>query len=478
MQSVVDYEVTVAQSCNAYGKSFAASRIALWWLFSLPNSQVFITAAPPETNIRRILWAHILSIYNIHKDLFEGLRVIDLHIERNPISFLTAVTIPMTGNEEIQVAKSSGKHAENLLWIGDEADGIPDPIYRGIEGCSSGGLSRQLYMFNPKAEAGAVYRMIRDNQAKVVQLSALTHPNVVTGDDVFPGAVTREKTVRRINQWCRPLVEGEPITSECFELPEFLVGVVGHNQSGKAYDPLEAGFYKVMEPAFSYMVLGEYPAQGTNQLISKEWIALARSRWDSYVAEHGEVAPAGVQPVMGQDIGEFGSDQSVSCFRYGGYVEKMISWGGVDTLVSGERATTEFQKRNALKANVDATGIGAGIAPHMQRSDCLAHPVKVASSPTEETEMGQFHILRDQLWWACREWLRTEAAMLPPDEDLIEELQTPTYEVRNGKIRVMPKDVMRELLRRSPDKADSLCLTFYDDSSVLVDPLDLNKCAA
>ncbi len=46
MQSVIDYEVTVAQSCNAYGKSFAASRIALWWLFSLPNSQVFITAAP------------------------------------------------------------------------------------------------------------------------------------------------------------------------------------------------------------------------------------------------------------------------------------------------------------------------------------------------------------------------------------------------------------------------------------------------
>jgi hypothetical protein len=53
-------------------------------------------------------------------------------------------------------------------------------------------------------------------------------------------------------------------------------------------------------------------------------------------------------------------------------------------------------------------------------------------------------------------------AMLPPDEMLIEELTVPTYEVLNGKIRVMKKVTMRELLRRSPDRADALCLTFYE----------------
>jgi hypothetical protein len=54
--------------------------------------------------------------------------------------------------------------------------------------------------------------------------------------------------------------------------------------------------------------------------------------------------------------------------------------------------------------------------------------------------------------------------MLPPDEMLCEELQTPTYEIQNGKIRVMKKDTMRELLKRSSDRADALCLTFYDGS--------------
>ncbi len=55
--------------------------------------------------------------------------------------------------------------------------------------------------------------------------------------------------------------------------------------------------------------------------------------------------------------------------------------------------------------------------------------------------------------------------MLPPDEMLIEELQAPTYEVDRGKIRVMRKTTMREVLKRSPDRADALCLTFAVDDS-------------
>jgi hypothetical protein len=47
------------------------------------------------------------------------------------------------------------------------------------------------------------------------------------------------------------------------------------------------------------------------------------------------------------------------------------------------------------------------------------------------------------------------------DEQLIEELQTATYEVKIGKIRIIDKATMRELLKRSPDRADALCLTFY-----------------
>ncbi|MBW2708090.1 MAG: hypothetical protein JRD04_02205 [Deltaproteobacteria bacterium] len=129
------------------------------------------------------------------------------------------------------------------------------------------------------------------------------------------------------------MAEGEQFDSECFELPAFLEGLTARSQSGFEYAPLKPGYYKIMEPAFSYMVLGWYPAQGNTQLISREWL-----RADS-------------------------------------------------------------------------------------------------------------------------------GAMLPPDELLIEELTTPTYEVTNGKVRVMKKDVMRDLLKRSPDRADALCLTFAPSSN-------------
>ena len=50
--------------------------------------------------------------------------------------------------------------------------------------------------------------------------------------------------------------------------------------------------------------------------------------------------------------------------------------------------------------------------------------------------------------------------MQSPDDILLEELLTPTYEVKNGRVCVMAKNTMRKLLKRSPDRADALCLAF------------------
>jgi hypothetical protein len=462
MESVRDHPITIAKSANAVGKTHGAARVAIWFYRCFPSSQVYTAAAPPESNLKKLLWGEIGAICEKHPKLFESDIITTLHVQRSAQSFLTGVTIPSSGTATQREAKFSGKHAPHLLFILDEGDAIPDEVYRGIESCMSGGHARLLVMFNPRAEIGEAYRMERDGRASVVSLSALNHPNVVSGEDRIPGAVTRETTVRRINEWCRPLAPGEVPDSECFELPPFLAGTVAKSQSGAEYPPLRVGWYRVTQPAFYYMVLGAYPAQGADQLIGREWVSAARARWDAYVSEQGERPSLRASAILGLDVGEFGTDANAACFRWGGFVERFVVWGGVDTVVTGDRATAEYRNRKALRANVDATGVGSGVAPLMRRSGCSAVPVKVASSPTEKTELGEFGTLRDQLWWACREWLRVDpGAMLPPDELLVEELQTPTYEVKNGKVKVMDKATMRELLKRSPDRADALCLTFY-----------------
>lgn len=468
MESVRDNVVTIAKSGNATGKTHGAARVGIWWHKCFPNSQVYTAAAPPEENLKKLLWGEIGSILAKHPHLFEGESISSLNIKRNDLEFITGVAVPSSGTSSEREAKFSGKHAPYLLFIIDEGDAVPDEVYKGIESCMSGGYVRLLIMFNPRAAAGAPYRMERDKAANIVTLSAMDHPNVITGKDIIPGAVNRSTTVRRVNDWCRPLHSDEVYSeSTCFGLPKFLEGCQTHRLgSTDLYPPLQPGIYKIINPAFSYMVLARYPGQSENQLISREWIDAARMRYDLYVDKHGEIPPKGVMGIMGQDVAEQGDDESVSCFRFGGFVPPLVAWSGVDTVVTAGRAAKEYHKRNdILSCMVDATGLGAGVAPYMvKHGNCKAIAVKVASRATKEVEFGKFRLLRDQLRWSTREWLRTDPnAMLPPDEKLIEELLAPKYWVDGEWIYTTKKEDIKKLIKRSPDRADPLDLTFASD---------------
>ena len=219
MESVRDYPITIARSANATGKTHAAARIAIWFYKTFPDSQVYTSAAPPESNLKKLLWGEIGSTVERHPELFASDSIRSLFIGGSAKSFIAGVTIPASGTEAQREAKFSGKHAPYLLFIIDEGDAVPDDVYRGIESCMSGGHARLLVMFNPRHQSGEVHRMERDGRANVVKLSAFNHPNVVTGINQIPGAVTRETTIRRINQWCRPLASGEVNDGACFSLP-------------------------------------------------------------------------------------------------------------------------------------------------------------------------------------------------------------------------------------------------------------------
>lgn len=469
MQSVRFNPVTIAKSSNSVGKTHGAARVATWFYKTFPDSQVYTTAAPPMTNLRRQLWGEIGAIIAKRPGVFSEDRIVTMHIERSPLSFITGVAIPMAGSSEEREAKFSGKHAPHLLFIVDEGDAVPDEVYKGIESCLSGGFGRLLIMFNPKIEAGPVYMKEYKRQANVVRLSAMNHPNVTTGQNLIPGAVDRETTVRRIQEWTRPVAQGEtPPSQKLFTVPDFLVGHVAHSLSGDPYPPLAAGNRVIEENTFYYMVIGDYPPEGEQQLISSADIYAARTRYDAYVAQYGERPPVGVRPFLGGDIAEFGADNNVGCLRYGGFVAPLRAWNGIDTDLSASRFYEMYVEAGAEWAAIDSTGVGSSVAPRMvrlgraQEQKVIAFGVKVASKPTFKTEEGEFLQLRDQIWWAVRMWLKDPGSMLPPDEMLVEELKVPTYRKMesNGKIKVMGKEVMRELLHRSPDRADALGLTF------------------
>lgn len=460
-ESVRDNQITVARSATGTGKSHGAAAIAIWFYKSFEDSRVYTVANPFEN--QKILWSEIGTMAAI-EGLFVGDKMKTMEISRSDKDFITALTVPTTGTDEEKEGKFSGKHHRNMLFIVDEGDTVPDFAYRGIDGCMSGGHVRMLILFNPRFKSGAPYRLERDKAANIIHLSAFNHPNVISGEDLIPGAVDREKTVQRINEWCRPVAKGEKDSISQFELPGFLEGAVARkNGTNVQYLPLRPGKYHIEEPCFHYMVLGEYSPQSEKQLISEEWINNARSRWDLYVAQNGETPPAGVRPIQGGDVGEYGTDKSVSCLRYGGWVPKMTWWQGQDPDLSRIRFAEIHRDNKCLRSYIDATGVGAGVAEGMSRNGCVALPIKSRSKPTKKSELGEFEMLRDQLAWEVREWLRLDpGAMLPPDELLVEELLTLQYwyHTRSGKIVVTSSDMMREMLKRSMDRTFALMCTF------------------
>lgn len=461
----------MARSANGTGKTHGGARLAIWWYKAHGDSQVYTAAAPPKENLENLLWGEIGAVVHKHPELFAADRVTHLNIRRSPQEFITGLAIPQAGDPANRQARFSGKHAPHLMFMLDEGDAIPWEIYLAIESCLSGGHGRLVVFFNPRQMSGPLWTKEKRREARVIELSALDHPNVVTGRDVFPGAVSREKTVKRINEWTEPLGPEEQPDAESFLVPDFLAGAQCFSDAGELYPPLRAGWRRVVNPAFWVMVLGQYPPQAETQLIARQWIDAAVARWQAYVARYGRRPPQHVRPVLGLDVAEFGVDRNVLCARYGGWVASLIEWGGVDVIETAIKAATHFQKLDALYINVDGTGIGAGVAPYLQRESGLeAYSIKVGSAPTRKVDEGEFFQLRDQLWWLAREWLRKDpGAMLPPDESLIDELLCPKYHADGQKIRIDDKATMKARLRRSPDHAESLILTFADHHSLQID---------
>ena len=484
MNSVRDNPVTIARSGTALGKTFAAAHIALWWDQVYEESQVWATAAPPLENLKTLLWGEIATVINKHPELFENRDITTLQIRKQSQDprvkskyGIFGVAIPTSGTKEERIGKMSGKHAPYLLFILDEGDAIPDEVYEGIDGCSSGGHTRMLIMFNPKAKRGPVYNKEKIGAANVVELSAFTHPNVWTGTDLIPGAVTREKTVKRINDWTREFVEGEnEARVETFAVPDFLVGEQATADSGRMFPPLQPGKRVIVDPQFSYKVLGKYPKQSESQLISEEWILNARDRYDEYIRKYGERALDGMRPRVGVDVAEYGVDYNVLIARYANLVLPPYRWSGLDPVATADRVLKHYYEMNAEMALIDGIGIGSSVAPNMVREDRRNRPnnpdpvravgVKFSEKPSPiiQAEEGDFYQKRDQLWWAMREWLKhpENEAMLPPVNDLIEELMTATYSTdkHGGKLTVMDKEEFRDMLKRSPNYADALALTF------------------
>lgn len=303
----------------------------------------------------------------------------------------------------------AGVHSEHVLLICDEASAIPEAVFESAAGSMSGHSATTVLIGNPTRNTGLFFKTHHQLRGdwKVMHVSCLDN-RLVSRDFV--------------NQ---------------------IKATYGENSN-----------------AFRVRVLGEFALRDDDSLIAAELVDAAMSR---------DIALDTTQDLIyGVDVARFGSDRTVICKRRGNVVVELRHWSGEDLMSTVGRIVHEALADKPAIIAVDSIGLGAGVADRLREiKEIKANVVDVNVSESNALNQ-QAYRLRDELWIAAKDWLETRAVKLPKDEELRAELIGPTYSfTSNGKIKVEGKSEMKRRGMRSPDLADSLCLTFSGQAAIV-----------
>lgn len=190
----------------------------------------------------------------------------------------------------------------------------------------------------------------------------------------------------------------------------------------------------------------------------------------------------------GFDVADGGACQNVLTPRQGPQVYEPIAWGEIGSTESAWRAADEAEALGVATLKYDFTGPGTAvqgaylIAERVLKFEPLA--VNVGMPPSEmfwpdgRQSKDRFLNRRAELWWKLRvRFEKTyeyvvqgiqhpveELISIPNCPGLISDLSLPLIERReNGKIQLESKAKMAKRGIKSPDYADSLALTEFED---------------
>jgi phage terminase large subunit len=204
-----------------------------------------------------------------------------------------------------------------------------------------------------------------------------------------------------------------------------------------------------------------YEGSIANSFISGDLVRNAMSRGPMEVQATGGL-------MAGLDVARFGDDKTVLTLRRGRVLLKQVVWAKHDLVQTAARARNEIAAYNIRleQIAVDTIGIGAGVADMMRawwpdktdhRTGRITKTVIDVNSAIRMDD-GQNYNLRAKMATSVREWLI--GASIPNDPDLMTDLTALQYGYRAGELLLESKDDAKRRGIKSPDRFDSLALTF------------------
>lgn len=443
IEAIRDHPRVAISSGHKVSKSFTLAGIALWYYSSFKDARVVMSSTTAR-QVDQILWRELQMMRaRGGKCLTCKRRDPDDHEPRPcPHSAMIEGEIGMlartglksadfreivgfTAREAEAVAGISGR---NLLYLIDEASGVPDIIFEAIEGNRAGG-ARIVLTSNPTRTTGEFFDAFHGKAKlyKTIRLSSEETPNVRTGEIVVPGLATREWIDEKREEW------GED------------------------------------SPIYRVRVKGEFVLNEDGKIFSIHAIREAEIRW-AETSDAGRLF-LGVDPAGATGTG----DETVIAVRRGLKLLELVPKRGLDDdghLALIQSVITKHRlRRETPVVVIDREGpIGSSLYGRalalVATKPGLFEVVGVRSSDKALRMPQIYDRQRDALAANLEAWFRDGGAILE-DTRLTAELHLPEWrQAANGRLKVTPKDELKKQLGRSPDRYDALALSCWEPLSL------------
>lgn len=402
-----DYQRFAMKACKGPGKTATLSWLSWNFLSTRPDAKVIATSIT-EDNLADCLWPEMSKWQQKSEYLvtaFEWAKTRITCRESPENWFMSARTWARTADKQKQADALAGAHSDYMMYVLDEAGGIPDSVAATAEaGLASGIETKLIIAGNPTMLEGPLYRacMSKGMGWKTVE---------ITGDPD-----DKRRSSRVSIKWARE------------QIAEFGAD----------------------NPWVQVNVFGRFPPSSLNVLLGPEEVEAAMNRVmlpESYLLR---------QKRIGVDVAREGDDRTVIFPRQG-----MRTFAPI---VMRNASGPDIASRIAVAKNnwhwevccVDDTGgFGASVQDSMLASGLTAIPVNFSGKADDPRYLNR----RAEMHFRMAQHVKKGGA-LPKDSELKRELCAPTYTFTNGKFQIEEKKQIKARLGFSPDKADALCLTF------------------
>lgn len=428
-EAIRDWKDVAIESGTGTGKSFGVAILILWFLACFENAEVY-TFALNEEQLKLYIWKNVTELWPRFSAWF-------------PRAELTSLCIRMYGGIDerwsahgraVQIKKgesvatrAAGMHAEHMLLVYEEMAGMDKAVPAAGKNTCTAPHNLRIGIGNPNHQLDTLHQMTQEAGVVAIRMSALDHPNVVSGNhNVIPGAVSQVSIDKRLAD------------------------------------------YGETDPVYESRVRGLSPEQAANALIRLEWLKRAAERFELR-REKGTLPTR----VTGKGVDAANSehgDSGAICDFADNCIVRLDAFPCPDSNLLGDQVVKESHKHGlpGARVGVDGIGVGAGTVNEARRQKLFVQALYAGGKPmqmVEKTEDGKlvewspdvnmFDNLRSQMLWQMREDLRLNVIDAPKDQAWWEELTAHTFEDHNKVTKVAPKDEVKELIGRSPDKSDA-----------------------